>query len=124
MVVYVDDMQMQAQVGQLIGIWSHLFSDESIIELDEFAEKLGLKPEWIQNSNGFVHYDVTQAKRLKALRLGAKQISYRDLPEYARKMRERAGFKDTTSDTSLSGHNALLGVQATHTLRRLKKQRI
>ena len=121
--IYVDDMCMRATVGQLNGIWSHMFSDESITELDEFAERLGLHPRWIQNSRGFIHYDVTEAKRQEALRLGAKLISWRDLPDYARKIREQfaAASSTTQSDQSLSGRDSLLSVQATHTLRRRKK---
>lgn len=113
---------MRATVGQLTGIWSHMFSDESIAELDEFAEKLGLNPRWIQNSNGFVHYDVTESKRQLALRLGAKLISYRELPEYARKIRERAGYLTAAqAGQGVLGRDDLLSVQAAHTLRRRKK---
>lgn len=80
--IYVDDMKMKARVGEISGHWSHLFSDVSIQELDEFAEKLDLKPGWLQCSRGFWHYDVTDNKRHEAIRLGAKPISWQDLTTY------------------------------------------
>lgn len=79
MTIYVDDMRVHATVGSVIGRWSHMFSDTNTEELDEFAEKLGLKPSWQQNSRGFIHYDVTDSKRTQAIRLGATVCEWREL---------------------------------------------
>lgn len=86
--IFVDDMHApfrSKNVGGRIMLMSHLFSDASVAELEEFAHKLGLNPKWIQNSNGFVHYDVSSSKRIHAIALGATPITYRDLPKYVNK---------------------------------------
>lgn len=97
MTVYVDDMRMEATVmnkGRPVkGTWSHLFAD-TIAELEEFARTLGMRPEWQQISHnpkrgGLVHYDLVESRRRMAVRLGAKEVSYRDLPDYLNKI-ERA----------------------------------
>lgn len=70
--VYVDDMRMSAKVGSLNRRWSHLSAD-TLEELHEFAQKLGLKKEWYQASKRLeaCHYDVTDFMREKALNMGA-----------------------------------------------------
>jgi hypothetical protein len=76
MTVYVDDMQLSAKIGRINARWSHLLADTSE-ELIEFAKKLGLKEEWIQYPGTWKeHFDVTEPKRQKAIRLGATQIGY------------------------------------------------
>ena len=80
MTVYVDDMRMQASVGSLSARWSHLMSDEpaeASNELVAFAVRLGLRPQWIQYpGTPKEHFDLTDAKRDLALRLGARAIGY------------------------------------------------
>jgi len=78
--VYVDDMCVPAEVpnGKRVvrGRWSHLMADTSE-ELREFAARLGLRPEWIQKPGTPIeHFDVTAAKRARALLLGAVPIAY------------------------------------------------
>lgn len=85
--IYVDDMRLQATVGKLSAVWSHMWSDTSIAELDDFAAKLHLRPSWLQNSQGFVHYDVVESVRQRAIKLGATEISYSDLPEHSAKVK-------------------------------------
>jgi hypothetical protein len=36
----------------------HLYSDSSLQELKEAAKRLGINPEYLQNSRGFYHYDL------------------------------------------------------------------
>jgi hypothetical protein len=57
-----------------IDTMGHLFSDESIEELFDFAvNKLGLKPEWNHYSRNFPHFDLTtNRKKKQAKDLGAK----------------------------------------------------
>lgn len=44
-------------------------------ELVAFAEKLGLKPAWIQHQGrDTVHFDLTPAKRVQAIKLGATEV--------------------------------------------------
>lgn len=71
MSVFVDDMRMRTRVGHIVANWSHLWAD-TVPELEEFAERLGLNPKWIQTSNnGLVHYDVVDWRREEAIKLGA-----------------------------------------------------
>ncbi|MGH3664681.1 MAG: DUF4031 domain-containing protein [Egibacteraceae bacterium] len=51
--------------------WAHLISDTSYDELHAFADRLGLRREWFQGD----HYDVPEAVRSEALRLGAQPVA-------------------------------------------------
>ena len=78
MTVYVDDMKRPAQVVGTYQrmVWSHLTADTER-ELNEFASRIGLKPEWIQYPGTYkFHYDVNATKRVAAIRAGAKRITY------------------------------------------------
>lgn len=76
MTVYVDDLRRPARVGAIRGRWSHLFADTSS-ELHEFADSLGLRPEWVQHAGTIrEHYDLTDSKRAQALAAGAVPVSY------------------------------------------------
>jgi hypothetical protein len=82
MAVYVDDMQLPADVGNngraVRGRWSHLFADTPA-ELEDFARQLGLSPRWIQHQREpGEHYDVTEGKRQQALKLGAQPVTWRE----------------------------------------------
>lgn len=77
--VFVDDMLRHAAVrdGSRIvrGRWSHLMADSGA-ELRQFAGRLRLNPEWIENPGTVLeHYDITAAVRELALRLGAVRIA-------------------------------------------------
>lgn len=80
--IYVDDMRVRAVVGSISARWSHMFSDESVWELDKFATGLRMALAWRQDSHGFIHYDLTDPKRDLAIRLGAVPIRWRDLSNY------------------------------------------
>lgn len=56
--------------------FGHLFSDESVDELYEFAvHKLGLKPEWNHYSRNLPHFDLTtKRKQNEAVKLGATYL--------------------------------------------------
>lgn len=81
MTVYVDDMRRPATVGTVSGNWSHLMSDlpgqDGTAELVAFAQRLGLRPAWIQHPGTPIeHFDLIDSKRRQALRLGAVSIRY------------------------------------------------
>lgn len=81
MTVYIDDMRIEARVGPVDGVWSHLFSDlpgtAGSAELAEFALRLGLELRWIQNAGTHTeHFDVTEPTRQRALALGAVPVRY------------------------------------------------
>lgn len=58
--------------------WCHMVSTNNLVELHEFAERLGLKREWFQDKR-MPHYDLTASKRRLAVKLGAKEVSAREL---------------------------------------------
>jgi hypothetical protein len=87
--VYVDDYRMPARVGRISARWSHLTADTPD-ELHEFAARLGQRRSWFQDRCKrpcspagqpcpHFHYDVVDAKRTLALRLGAVPITYRQM---------------------------------------------
>jgi hypothetical protein len=85
--VYVDNMFMPAKVGRSRPAkWCHLTAD-SHEELVEFAEKIGLRPEWIQYEGTWKeHFDVTMTKRAEAVRQGAVEV---DMYEHVQRMAEK-----------------------------------
>lgn len=105
MAVYVDDMQLPATVANVRGNWSHMWADTEG-ELLTFAERLGLKPSWIQRGS-LVHFDVVDTKRREAIKLGAIPLSVVEATANRRAMRERdrnlkgkphgSGVVDTTT---------------------------
>jgi hypothetical protein len=95
MSVYVDNMRPVAQTR----CWPyahacHLIAD-SIEELHDFAlKKLGLQKSWFQKAEGNIpHYDLTSGKRWQALRLGAIEITDKELVD---KMNEWRKEKNCT----------------------------
>lgn len=67
--------------------WCHMFS-EDLAALHEFAALLGLRREWFQQppKASWFHYDITAAKRVKAIRLGAREASHIDTLVIAKTM--------------------------------------
>ncbi len=82
--VYVDDMR--APFGGMI--MCHMIADTTE-ELNEMADRIGVKRRWIQDAGTYKeHYDIAVAKRKKAVRAGAREITQREL---ALKLRARRG---------------------------------
>lgn len=76
MTVYVDDMR--ARVGRMI--MCHLGAD-SLEELHAFAARLGCRRDWFQGD----HYDVPLFRRRRAVRLGALEVTRRDMVRIVRR---------------------------------------
>lgn len=82
-------------VIKVIGKWRwptscHLYSDDNnISELHDFAQKLGLKLSWFQNDPVLPHYDLTKGMRKRAIELGAKEATIREMVEVMRKNRSK-----------------------------------
>lgn len=72
--VYVDDYR--APYGRMV--MSHMMADTPE-ELEEMARKLGLKRRWKQSPHRYPHYDVCQSKRRRAIELGARPVTCREL---------------------------------------------
>ncbi len=73
--VYVDNMK--AKFGRLI--LCHMIAD-SKEELLQMANKIGVNVKWIQYEGTYKeHFDICSIKRKEAIKLGAKEISWREL---------------------------------------------
>lgn len=73
--VYVDDMR--AQYGRMV--MCHMIADTRE-ELLDMAEKIGVSAKWLQKSNTWQeHFDICLSKKEKALNLGAKLITRKEL---------------------------------------------
>lgn len=81
MAVYVDDYRAPYRGMRM----SHLTAD-TVEELHEMAETIGLKREWFQKGS-HPHYDVSESKRQQALVHGAIEETVRD--GAIRRMRQR-----------------------------------
>ena len=85
MTVYVDDFDAPFRGMKMC----HMIADNKQ-ELINFAGKLGLKPEWIQDKGHFVHFDISQSMKVLALSKGAKSVTAAELVKIAIKNREQA----------------------------------
>jgi hypothetical protein len=92
MTVYVYDMDLKAEVPNgdhvVQGRWSHLYADTEA-ELREFAKQLGLRDSWIQHPGEIgVHFDVTSPVRQRAIRQGARPVTWREAGEHMARQRQ------------------------------------
>jgi predicted DNA-binding transcriptional regulator AlpA len=77
--VYVDDAFVEGDWGRWTG-GGHMQAD-SLSELHEMADRLGLRRAWFQRKAGrpwHDHYDLTREGRDQAIRLGAVSVSWRE----------------------------------------------
>lgn len=94
MSAYVDDAFVEGDWGKWTG-GGHLQADRTD-ELHAFAASLGLKRSWFQSKPGrpeYDHYDLTLAKRDRAILLGAIPESIEDSTARRRCLRESAGHR-------------------------------
>lgn len=91
MSVYVDRIQWWPTRIRCFKEGScHLWADTED-ELHAFAKRLGLKRGWFQKHPRLDHYDLTPARRTKAIALGAIE---RDVKDYFRSVNRQAGASD------------------------------
>jgi len=83
MAVYVDHGRIAFR-GMLM---CHMVAD-TLEELHEMADKIGLKRTWFQPYSS-PHYDISQSKRSLAVAEGAIEIDMRQLARLLRKWREQ-----------------------------------
>jgi hypothetical protein len=84
MAVYVD--RAQNAYGRMK--MSHMLAD-SVEELHAIADALGLKRKWFQ-SHSTPHYDICQAKKHRALTLGAVECDRKTVVGLIRRYRAQA----------------------------------
>ncbi len=88
MTVYVDAANIPATVGRVSSTWCHLTADTRD-ELHAFAAQIGLQRRWFQTCRNtrlcppdrcpHWHYDVTASRRRLAVKLGAVEITLREM---------------------------------------------
>ena len=89
MAVYVDEAVWQGRGRR----WCHLVAD-SPEELEEFAARLGLRRAWLQTKPGRPwkdHYDLPAWARAEAVRLGAHELTMREMGAHL--ARRRAAYR-------------------------------
>ena len=70
----------------LFRSWCHLLAD-SLDELHQFAQSIGLKKEWFQGHTKYPHYDMNENRRKIAVKKGAIEIDKRTTIEKAKKLK-------------------------------------
>lgn len=83
MSVYVDELKtfpsVRGEAARYGMRWCHMVAD-SHDELMAFARTLGMKPQWLQHAGRVTeHFDLIPSKRATALRLGAIDVTWREL---------------------------------------------
>jgi hypothetical protein len=64
----------------------HMIAD-TLAELHEMADRIGVKRKWFQEGKALPHYDICQSKRALALKYGSLIIDRKQLVERIRKHR-------------------------------------
>lgn len=88
MTVYVDELADWGWKMHGKNVMNcHMITDAvDLKELHDMATRIGLKRSWFQDGNA-PHYDLTKARREKAIKLGAIQIGRRETVEILRARR-------------------------------------
>jgi hypothetical protein len=86
MAVYVDGEENKFRRM----IMCHMFAD-TIAELHEMAEKIGMRREWFQPLS-FPHYDVAKGRRALAVEYGAVEVNRKQGFEIRRALRKHPAF--------------------------------
>lgn len=66
----------------------HLFAD-TLDELHDIAQRIGLRREWFQDRRDFPHYDINATKRAMAVKLGAIEATTKFVVDTLRNNRQR-----------------------------------
>jgi len=74
MAAYVDNVRIEWRGNR----WCHLVAD-TLDELHQTAQRLGLRREWFQSNASYPHYDLTMQVRERAIRLGVQEGSRRQI---------------------------------------------
>lgn len=90
--IYVDDMNAPYR-GMIM---SHMMADTKE-ELLEMADKIGVNKKWIQYPDTpEEHFDICLSMKAKALKLGAKQVTWRWIGEFTIERIKQHNLKQTT----------------------------
>lgn len=64
----------------------HMLAD-SIDELHDMADKIGINRKWFQSKASWPHYDICKTKRIFAVKFGAVEVDRRGLIKIMRRLR-------------------------------------
>lgn len=80
MAVYVDPLRdYGVKIGRIGPYWCHMTADTPD-ELHAFADRIGMKRAWAQHEGRpTVHYDLVPTRRAAAIRLGAIEVTSRQM---------------------------------------------
>ena len=92
MAVYVDALR---DYGWRHGPSCHLIGD-SVEELIEFAESMGMRRDWFQ-AKSTPHFDLTADGRAVAVSMGAIELTNRQLIGKIRELRQRKRLQEDVS---------------------------
>ena len=112
MTVYVDEIKDWTNTSQRRGLrythWCHMFADTRQ-ELHDFADQLGLLPRWFQDHPVRWHYDLTPGRRAQAVRMGAREVTFRDAAALLYLRRQGDAARLLTDDNVVEVHTWLGG---------------
>ncbi len=92
MSVYVDELQVWPNARGIFLAGSCHMAADTLEELHAMALKIGMRRSWFQPGRGrHPHYDLVKSRRDRAVALGAKEVSGRDLIMLWRAQREAQG---------------------------------
>lgn len=82
--------QWPGRLAERLGRSSHLVTDGDAAELATFAQRIGLKPSWLQNAGTWrEHYDLFGSRLQRAAAAGAVQVDRREFVRLLRVKRHR-----------------------------------
>ncbi|HVN56159.1 MAG TPA: DUF4031 domain-containing protein [Anaerolineaceae bacterium] len=87
MAVYVDTLVNYGHQDWRRGEWCHMIAD-TLEELHDMAERIGLRREWFQNKPDHPHYDLRPLSRELAVKYGAIELSSLELVGKLKEIRE------------------------------------
>jgi len=78
--IYVDPLRHWGWILRGHRVKScHMFSDAlDLSELHAFAERIGMKRAWFQDPPVAPHYDLTERRRIQAVKIGAVEVGRRE----------------------------------------------
>lgn len=82
MPVYIDSANMPYRNM----VMCHMIAD-TLEELHDMADKIGMRREWFQDKASFPHYDVPLFRKKKALEFGAIEVDRREIVRIMRRIR-------------------------------------
>jgi len=71
----------------------HMYAD-TLEELHELAQRIGLKRSWFQDDPRLQHYDLTKGKRFQALRHGAVEQTAAQMVAFSKEHHRRPADKE------------------------------